>query len=597
MDTVSTLSTITSSTATAPSSASQQLTYTTAGTLYNPSSSQPLQPPTRRGRSLKWAAGGPHGNLALLPKSFLATLPLKAGTCRTTAVHQYTPLQQNYDRASTPFNDPDHFSANMSAQVPRLRAGDTTFTSFFSELERDKYTDGDVSEESDDESDLGMDPLMNMTVKSLHNLASYPNPNQKRAQKALLRGAKPTLNGLSEVIRNHAPPSPRNRSFQPEILKRVSVSPTSLRPAQSDPTALRKVQEESHLKPGFNRSTTFQLESSPLSEMTSHGNTTHPTSTPTSTSTSTTTSMTLASGPGVPQPLTAGPPGQRQYRPSTFESTFKALQPNVASRNGGNDDDDDDENMSALTQHTLVQAGIDDLEFVSDSASSVYRAAGSSSPEARPMAVLKKMISSTDDVFAGTNDQHAMMASWNQEHRYHKGMFLPTWTWPSEPFHTNWTPLSTRMAGPWKPGTDRLTDDVIAARNEKINRDWHAGADFLGKTMEDVVDEARHRGAGKTFGAIGDGRPLKTKDKYGPIDVTEANRMSVAEHAKPLLNMAFASVLRHVEVDSCKSGLLQTEKRAETSGEQAGGRASGQAVGQGNWGSQSLFGKRVDGGQ
>ncbi|KAL6410416.1 uncharacterized protein AUP68_06838 [Ilyonectria robusta] len=437
MDTVSTLSTITSSTATAPSSASQQLTYTTAGTLYNPSSSQPLQPPTRRGRSLKWAAGGPHGNLALLPKSFLATLPLKAGTCRTTAVHQYTPLQQNYDRASTPFNDPDHFSANMSAQVPRLRAGDTTFTSFFSELERDKYTDGDASEESDDESDLGMDPLMNMT----------------------------------------------------------------------------------------------------------------------------------------------------------------ALQPNVASRNGGNDDDDDDENMSALTQHTLVQAGIDDLEFVSDSASSVYRAAGSSSPEARPMAVLKKMISSTDDVFAGTNDQHAMMASWNQEHRYHKGMFLPTWTWPSESFHTNWTPLSARMAGPWKPGTDRLTDDVIAARNEKINRDWHAGADFLGKTMEDVVDEARHRGAGKTFGAIGDGRPLKTKDKYGPIDVTEANRMSVAEHAKPLLNMAFASVLRHVEVDSCKSGLLQTEKRAETSGEQAGGRASGQAVGQGNWGSQSLFGKKVDGEQ
>jgi hypothetical protein len=37
------------------------------------------------------------------------------------------------------------------------------------------------------------------------------------------------------------------------------------------------------------------------------------------------TSMNLASSAGAPKPLTAGPPGQRQYRPSTFEPMFKAL--------------------------------------------------------------------------------------------------------------------------------------------------------------------------------------------------------------------------------------------------------------------------------
>ncbi|KAH7176567.1 hypothetical protein EDB81DRAFT_875369 [Dactylonectria macrodidyma] len=580
MDTVSTLSTITSPTSTALTSPSSQLTYTTAGTLYNPGSSQPLQPPTRRGRSLKWASGGAQGNLALLPKSFLATLPLKTGMSRTPSAHQYTPLQQNYDRAVTPFNDPDHLSANMSAQVPRLRPGNTpsALSSMFSELDQDKYVDGEESDESDDESDLGTDPLMNMTVKSLHNLASYPNPSQKRAQKALLRGAKPVANGLSEVIRNHASSSPLSLSFfQPEILKKSAASPSTLRPTQSDPFGLRKVQDDVRLKHGFGRSSTVQLEA-PLHEVASHGNTVKPTSKATSTPMSAAPSM--ASGLGVPLPLTAGPPGQRQYRPSTFESTFKALQTNGKSKNGSNDEDE--ENIPGVSQHTLLQAGIDDLGFLSDSASSVYKLTEPSSPEPHPTATLKQMVSSADDVFVGTNAQDGFAASWNQGPRFHNRVALPNWIWPPEPLSTNWTSHPAGMAGPWKPGTDRLTDEEIAVRHEKINRHWYAGADLLGKSMDDVLDEARRRKMGTTFGAIGDGRPLKIKEQYGPIKITEANHMSVAEHAKPLLNMAFASVLRHVEGPSCQSGLLQTDMVGETLGEQASVQAVGQTVEQGS---------------
>ncbi|KAH7158119.1 hypothetical protein B0J13DRAFT_189017 [Dactylonectria estremocensis] len=594
MDTVSTLSTITSSTSTALTSPSSQLTYTTAGTPYNPGSSQPLQPPTRRGRSLKWASGGAQGNLALLPKSFLATLPLKTGIGRTPSVHQYTPLQQNYDRAVTPFNDPDHLSANMSATVPSLRHGNTPpgLSSLFSELDQDKYVGGGESDGSDNESDFGTDPLMNMTVKSLHNLASYPNPTQKRAQKALLRGAKPASNGLSETILNRASSSPLSLSFcQPEILKKPAASPTTLRPTQSDPFGPRKVQDDVHLKTGFGRSSTVQLEASPLHEVARFGNLAKPM--PTATSASMLAAPSMASGLGVPLPLTAGPPGQRQYRPSTFESTFKALQTNSKPQNGENDEDEED--MAVVSQHTLLQAGIDDLGFLSDSASSVYKLTEPSSPEPHPMATLKPMVSFTDDVFMGTSDQHGFAAY--QGPRYHSRVALPNWIWPSEPLSTNWTPRPARMAGPWKPGTDRLTEEEVAVRHEKINRHWYAGADFLGKAMDDVVDEAHQRKMGTTFGAIGDGRPMKIKEQYGSINIAKANRMSVAEHAHPLLNMAFASVLRHVERSSCPSGLLQTDMAEETLGEQASGQAVGQAVEQGSLDNQSLFGKMVDGGQ
>ncbi|KPM40423.1 hypothetical protein AK830_g6089 [Neonectria ditissima] len=593
MDTLTSLTTITSSTATEPESGSKQATYTTAGTLYDPSSSQPLQPPTRRGRSLKWAAGGAHSNLSLFPKSLLATLPLKGAAGRPAPVQHYTPLQQNYDRAVSPFSDLDHQSANMSAQVPLMSSGNTptSLSSLLSEHDRDNHTNATTSDESDDDSDFGSDPLMNMTVKSLHNLASYPNPSQKRAQKALLRGAKPTLNGLSGAIRSNAPPSPLNRSLAPvEILKRSSVSPT-LRLAQSDPLAIRKGQEDFPFKPEFKRSSTTHHENSPLNEMAHYGDSAHPSSTPSSTSTS----MTLASGPGAPRPLTAGPPGQRQYRPSTFESTFKALHTNVKPQNGGTDED---EETIAVTQQTLLQASIDDLGIVSDSVSTAYLVAECLSGEAGPMTSLGKMVSSTNDGLAGTNDQHTTGPSWNQENDHRRDLLVPNsdWTWSSEPLHTDWSSLSTmRSQERWKAGTDRLTDEEVTNRNKKINRDWYSGSSLFGKTIVDEEDIQRK--PEKTFGAIGDGRPVKNKDHGGPIKIAEANRMSVAEHAKPLLNMAFASVMRHVEEESCKSGLPQMERGTETPDEQGRGQASGRKEGQPSQGSQWLFGKKAGGEQ
>src|SRR5690625_3388660 len=68
----------------------QQPTYTTAGTIYNPNSSQPLQPPARRGRATKWNVGSNQTDLCLFPKAVLAGLTMKAAANgRTTGMQQY----------------------------------------------------------------------------------------------------------------------------------------------------------------------------------------------------------------------------------------------------------------------------------------------------------------------------------------------------------------------------------------------------------------------------------------------------------------------------------------------------------------------------
>lgn len=192
------------STSTAPSSETKQPTYTTAGTIYNPSSALPLQPPTRRGRSAKWTLANSHSELSLLPKSVLAGLSSKAlatnpGGRSTSTLQQYTSLQQNYDRAVSPMSELEHAALNMPLQAPCMRSGNTPAPlSFFpSDKNADQQEmgngtlvpdelagptngteadDNDEIDDDDDEDDIGMSYLKSMTVKSLNNLASYPNP-------------------------------------------------------------------------------------------------------------------------------------------------------------------------------------------------------------------------------------------------------------------------------------------------------------------------------------------------------------------------------------------------------------------------------------
>ncbi|KAG8671583.1 hypothetical protein FPOAC1_004834 [Fusarium poae] len=505
---------IASSTATAPSSASK-VTYTTAGTPYNPSTSQPLQPPARRGRSLKWPASLPAAGLSLLPKSVLATLPIK--TTRSSSLQQYSP-QTQYDGPSSPLTDTDHGCVNMSAQVPRLGSSATPspLASLFSETEQDMFTDAEPSDESDDDHELGMDLLLNMTVKSLHNLASYPNPNQKKAQRALLRGIKPAL-GLKSVARSEEPGYPLNGS--PGISKTPKYSTDSPgishRPRREASCGDRSPSIHPVTLDSFDRA----VGSNPCLVADKLG------------------SATRVLSSGAPLPLTAGPPGQRQYRPSTFESTFKALHTSTPTQDSGQEEDGD---VLVITRQTLRQAGINAMSLDQNSPSlktmppSVYNTHLPTSTTAAGF---------TEDSDIGNESAHTSeFLSYLAQEPLHPSNVTPSWAWGSSAASDCWASSRKHTQHSYAQEPRVRTAKDIEARSEEVNRAWYAGADFLLASSDEIAIQVLPPTGKGDFGAIGDGRPSKKGDYHYPMSINHANRMTVAEHARPLFNMAHANV-------------------------------------------------------
>lgn len=182
--------------------------YTTVGSVYNPQS-QPLQPPVRRGRTVK------------------SLFPYKNESPGTPSQLQYTPLQQNYDRAispnrlgldSTSSAAPDvvyerQVSQGLSSaasdriQSPNMAGSPRPPIPNTTNGNASRYQNGQetgnvgasggpkyagqpalsigafsVSDESD-----GADtkPVSAMNFNSLTNLASYTNPMQRAARKVL----------------------------------------------------------------------------------------------------------------------------------------------------------------------------------------------------------------------------------------------------------------------------------------------------------------------------------------------------------------------------------------------------------------------------
>ncbi|KAK4189198.1 hypothetical protein QBC35DRAFT_153491 [Podospora australis] len=183
-----------------PEETTKQPTYTTVGSIYNPGAATPLQPPTRRPRTRRHPhiLESPSGDVFAFPNSALTAFAWKEKTgtspTATGAVLQqhYTPLRQNYDRAVSPIGEQERsVLSGTGMAVPSIRSGNLPPPSGL----------------EDNDSVASEDTLASsrITVKGLTNLASYPNPMQKAAQKALARAR------------------PANRTFsRPETLSPLS---------------------------------------------------------------------------------------------------------------------------------------------------------------------------------------------------------------------------------------------------------------------------------------------------------------------------------------------------------------------------------------
>ncbi|OAA43407.1 hypothetical protein BBO_04550 [Beauveria brongniartii RCEF 3172] len=482
-----------------------QPTYTTAGTIYNPNSTQPLQPPTRRGRSLKWTSGGAYSDLSLLPRSLLASLQAKSnGRSSPYLATQYTPLQQNYDRAANPVSKNGYFD-DMSSRWSATTANNAhEADESMSYISSDRDQDGD---DEDEEEDDGIDNLMvNMTVKSLQNLASYPNPIQKKAQKALLRPAKPRPNLYNTVGANDMSPQFWDSRSSPDILyDRSWIKP---RLSNSDSVASQP---------------TAKAELQSIAERGRHQKTSPP---PNSESSEPNAAWLTHIALGAPRPLTAGPPGQRQYRASTFKSTFKALSTEVKAANQVEDD------AYAVTARVLQHAGIDDARGKLEGSLSRHESETAYQTQLIQDSQMLKS-GSMNGIYGivGSPDSGAYRRDTNGFTASDAVLARPRWG-----MHASYAGEFTRKNPEYEA--------AFIAYMQKMDRMWYHGCERLCSEETRGTDGTKEMYAG----VIGDGRPgCGGWNRHAEIKIAEANKMEVAEHAKPLLDMAMANLERSLE--------------------------------------------------
>lgn len=472
-----------------------QPTYTTAGTIYNPNSSQPLQPPTRRGRSLKWTSGGAYSDLSLLPRSLLASLQAKSTTAGRRSPYspaQYTPLQQNYDRAAHPTTTTGRHGGlddMMPARWTGSPAPETVADDVLSYTVSDRDHDGD--DEEDDEDDAIDSIIMNMTVKSLHNLASYPNPNQKRAQKALLRPVKPRLplqyagaNDMSAQLwdRRESPDLGLDRTWpKPRLSHSDSVASHLMAKDELQSITERVLRERPitpHLGDDSDKNVAWLAQ--------------------------------LALG--APRPLTAGPPGQRQYRASTFKSTFKALKTDAKTGKQVKDDE-----AYAITARVLQHAGIDDARGKLESSLSHHE----SDSYAQSFQDSQTQQGVSPNIGLGIVGSPDRTNQCDEEAFAAAAVARPEWG----------------MCAPYAERSRRNPEYEASfmAYMEKMDKLWYQGCETLCGDQRDA--------GGMSVGVIGDGRPGHV-NRHCEMTIAEANKMDVADHAKPLLEMAMANLER-----------------------------------------------------
>lgn len=215
-----------------------------------------------------------------------ARLPLPPGTLH------YSPLQQNIDRAVSPTatSDPASHANSMDEHQSICSAPSPSTVSQKVNVAADSLTSENTSvagwsetgTQKDGDEDASVDDKLNhFSVKGLTSLASYPNPNQKAAQERLQR-ARPLHTSCTATASSQHPLS-QNHTWQTttshqDARHAVPISATSS-------SGLSTGSVDIGTKPWQAAST-----------------------------------RTLANSKnGIPRPLTAGPPGQRQPRPIGYQ--------------------------------------------------------------------------------------------------------------------------------------------------------------------------------------------------------------------------------------------------------------------------------------
>ncbi|KAH8761995.1 hypothetical protein F5883DRAFT_121417 [Diaporthe sp. PMI_573] len=502
----------TSSTTTIPpeGKAAQQTVYTTAGTVYNPTA-PPLQPPSRRGRASRWAPPS-QAELALLNKSVLASFPYnphRSPPTTASSLKHYTPLQQNSDRAIEPLMGPSASGQTLSESSSTLSLNSGPSQGNTNSLNTNGRCLDDMRLTDDEKDEEELTRMNNLPVRTITNLASYPNPSQKLAQKALDR-ARETFKTAAETDRSSTP------NFSQQGTQR-RVGPG----ARSDSASLDR---DGPATSGW---------------ISKHDH-----------SSNATRSNVLSSGPGAPQPLTAGPPGQRQYKPSTLEATFRALQSGAQKPS------------SSATDEKLLNNGFSSMNMNMGKPETSTLPSRPQSPRQAPLPA-KDYFETCMPAVKPTTNMVIRYDSTQSRRRTHdtlsaeavRGYFPdgypPDLGPPTVPLLSN---SAGRPEGRFPP-----TPDELRLRDARSKAAFYSTYQGLTKTLDMRIAEAQGKIRDLELGI--NTKRERTAARNAEIDVLinsstlgqprddihveVANMLPTHEAATPLLNMAFSTLLNY----------------------------------------------------
>lgn len=465
----------------------KQPTYTTVGSIYNPKTATPLQPPTRRPRTRRYpqTLRSSTGELILpFPEALLSTLSLgdKAPVSppsTTATLQQYSPLQQNYDRAVGPISEQENPITAAGMSMLNARSGNLPSPTRLGGVDNVAFEDTLASS--------------HITVKGLTNLASYPNPMQKAAQKTLARA----------------------RTGNPSLGR--PDTPSSLPSVTPDP-------DKDHLANHAFGAT--------------------------------------ATAAGPPRPLTAGPPGQRQFKPSTFEATSRVLR------------QEDQPPQVLPASRGLPFASPTDILYDSDSGLTIelnfsnltdnVAQLARFSPEVKDYGPISPTSSSLSEFPPLTGSVPVNMAAEGPGRIKRKVYdtlplgrikeYFPDGL-PSN-YNGQYTPIAENWHEEYPLKEFRFPRGPPSGLTSKINRQFYAGADGLTRDIERITGDRDCHCTGNNVGVIGEERSRLRrgqsermsaggKDQPSTLTIEEANNISASDHAKPLIDMAFATLLRY----------------------------------------------------
>lgn len=419
------------------------------------------------------------------PEALLSTLPLQdqaPPSPPTTAsiLRQYSPLQQNDDRAAGPVTELENpVFTEYGMAMPSIRSGNLPSPTGF---------EGNDSVASEDAL------TSRITVKGLTSLASYPNPMQKAAQNTLARARTADL-GLSRPVTPSSIPS-----TTPDLLK-------------------------DRLFNTYNPGTVVL---------------------------------------GPPQPLKAGPPGHRPFKPTTLEAASRALQaedhfplsanvyqcrsPSVVSHNL------DPHTWTVFDDEEGFLGAVRPGQLPLDERHHGHVSRGRSELAGYGRLSTTGLFDTASEGLGGTRRKVFDTLPPEMIKQYYPHGFPSNYDGQYKPIGDDWH-------SKYPTQEDKNTQESFSERLTKINRNFYAGTEGYVRSMEQIMRDHNSRdleNLENKVGIIGEEREhlrgshierLGVEGKLAPpsLTVEEVDMMDEADIARPLVNMAFATLLSYKE--------------------------------------------------